>query len=189
MNLAMQINNTDIQHAFEAFKSGGVILIPSDVCWEVACDATNAEALEKLNKLMNIGSGSVTVLVDVSGRIPSYVSDVPDIAWDLIDLSDTSLNLILPNAKNLAKNAVKDNGSAEFRVVNAEFCQRLINRLGKPIAAFPACRRPCSIDSIDSKIKSGVDYIVPDNYFTPISNKLPGIIAIGKNGEVKVIRE
>jgi tRNA A37 threonylcarbamoyladenosine synthetase subunit TsaC/SUA5/YrdC len=89
----------------------------------------------------------------------------------------------------LAKNAVKGNGSAEFRVVNAEFCQRLINRLGKPIAAFPACKRPCSIDSIDSKIKSGVDYIVPDNYFTPISNKLPGIIAIGKNGEVKVIRE
>jgi L-threonylcarbamoyladenylate synthase len=94
----MQINNTDIQHAFDAFKSGGIILIPSDVCWEVACDATNAEALEKLNKLMDIGLGSATILVDVSGRIPSYVSDVPDIAWDLIDLSDTSLNLILPNA-------------------------------------------------------------------------------------------
>jgi len=185
----MQINNTDIQHAFDAFKSGGIILIPSDVCWEVACDATNAEALEKLNKLMDIGLGSVTVLVDVSGRIPSYVSDVPDIAWDLIDLSDTSLNLILPNAKNLAKNAVKDNGSAEYRVVYNEFCQRLINRLGKPIVAIPACTKPCNFDSIDSKIKSGVDYIVPENYFTPISNKLPGIIAIGKNGTVKVIRE
>lgn len=178
-----------INASINVLKSGGIILIPSDVCWEVACDATNADALEKLTKLMNIGVGNVTILVDVSGRIPSYASDVPDIAWDLIDLSDTSLNLILPNAKNLAKNTIKDNGSAEFRVVNAEFCQRLINRLGKPIAAFPACKKPCSIDSIDSKIKSGADYIVPENYFVPISNKLPGIIAIGKNGEVKVIRE
>lgn len=178
-----------INAAINILKSGGVVLVPTDVCWEVACDATNADALEKLTKLMDIGVGNVTILVDVSGRIPSYVSDVPDIAWDLIDLSDTPLNLILPNAKNLVKNAVKDNGSAEYRLVNAEFCQRLINRLGKPIAAIPACTKFCSFDSIDSKIKSGVDYVVPENYFAPISNKLPGIIAIGKNGEVKVIRE
>lgn len=185
----MQINNLDIQSSFEALRSGGIILIPSDVCWEVACDATNADALEKLTKLMNIGVGNVTILVDVSGRIPSYASDVPDIAWDLIDISDMPLNLILPNAKNLAKNAVKDNGSAEYRVVNNEFCQRLINRFGKPLVAIPACTKPCNFDSLDSKIKSGVDYIVSENYFAPISNKLPGIIAIGKNGTVKVIRE
>ena len=188
----MQINNTDIQHAFEAFKSGGVILIPSDVCWEVACDATNADALEKLTKLMNIGVGNVTVLVDVSGRIPSYASDVPDIAWDLISVSDKPLTIIYSSAKNLATNLLGADGSVGIRITNEEFSKKLCERFRKPLVSTSANvsgePSPANFSEVSEVIKEGVDYIVSYRQDDMSKAAPSGIIKLGAGGLVQVIR-
>jgi len=184
----------DIVVATSVLKSGGIILYPTDTIWGIGCDATNPAAVDKIYKLkQRSDSKSMIVLVDVPGRIPSYVNDVPEIAWDLIDLADKPLTVIFQNAKNLAPNLVAQDGSVGIRVVKHDFCQRLIQRFGKPIVSTSANisgqPSPKSYSEIAVEIKDGVDYIVPEVYNAPLSDKPSSIIALGKGGVIKVIRE
>ena len=184
----------DIVAAINVLKSGGVILYPTDTIWGIGCDATNPAAVDKIYKLkQRDDSKSMIVLVDVPGRIPSYVNDVPEIAWDLIELADKPLTVIFQNAKNLAPNLVAQDGTVGVRVVKHDFCQRLIQRLGKSIVSTSANvsghPSPKKYSEIAEEIKDGVDYIVPEVYNAPLSDKPSSIIAVGEGGVIKVIRE
>ena len=41
--------NDQVKKAFDIVRSGGVILYPTDTIWGLGCDATNRDAIEKLN--------------------------------------------------------------------------------------------------------------------------------------------
>ncbi|MCB8963785.1 MAG: threonylcarbamoyl-AMP synthase [Bacteroidales bacterium] len=185
----------DVLHkALSVLRSGGIILYPTDTVWGIGCDATNPAAVEKIYKLkQRSDSKSMIVLVDVSGRIPSYVADVPDIAWDLIDLADKPLTVIFQNAKNLAPNLVAQDGSIGIRVVKHDFCQRLIQRFGRPIVSTSANISgqpfPANFSQISDEIKRGVDFIVPEQFCAPISEKPSSIVAVGSGGTIKIIRD
>lgn len=184
----------EIKQTIDILRNGGIILYPTDTIWGIGCDATNPEAVEKIYKLkQREDSKSMIVLVDKVGRIPSYVSEMPDLAWDLVELSDKPLTIIYPKAKNLASNLVATDGSIGIRVANHDFCSKLIGRYGKPIVSTSANISgkpfPKSFHDIDDAIKDKVDYIVSDEFDHPVSDKPSGIIMLGINGEIKVIRE
>ena len=44
--------NDDIKQACEAMQRGGIILYPTDTIWGIGCDATNAEAVQRVYKIM-----------------------------------------------------------------------------------------------------------------------------------------
>lgn len=183
-----------IDQAVKILKAGGLILYPTDTIWGIGCDATNSEAVAKVYKLkQREDSKSMLVLVETPNRIPSYVSQIPEIAWDIIELTDKPLTIIYPEAKNLAKNLVAADGSIGIRVVKHEFCEKLIQHFGKPIVSTSANvagkPAPQSLADIDKLISNGVDMIIPEDFDTSIVKKPSGIIQFGVNGEVKVIRE
>ena len=41
----------DLKTAVEVMRKGGVILYPTDTIWGIGCDATNAEAVDKVYKI------------------------------------------------------------------------------------------------------------------------------------------
>ncbi len=184
----------DISQAVKILKSGGIILYPTDTIWGIGCDATNPEAVSKIYQLkQREDSKSMLVLIDQPGRIPSYISEMPEIAWDLIELADKPLTIIYPKAKNLAPNLIAPDGSIGIRVVNHEFCKKLIGRFGRPIVSTSANisgkPSPTSFNNIDKEIKEKVNFIVSEEFDNPISDKPSGIIKLGVNGEIKIIRE
>lgn len=184
----------EIKKTVEVLRNGGIILYPTDTLWGIGCDATNPEAVAKIHKLkQSEDSKSMIVLIDQAGRVPSYVSEMPDLAWDLIELTDKPLTIIYPKGKNLAPNLVAADGSIGIRVANHEFCSKLIGRFGKPIVSTSANITgksfAKSFHDIDEAIKKGVDHIVSDEFDHPVSDKPSGIIMLGINGEIKVIRE
>ena len=61
------------------------------------------------------------LLTDMPGKIQNLVSQMPDIAWDLIEMSDSPLTIIYPGAKNIAKNLIAEDGSVGIRVTNEPF--------------------------------------------------------------------
>lgn len=183
-----------IAKAFEVLKSGGIILYPTDTIWGIGCDATNPEAVAKVYKLkQREDSKSMLVLVETPNRLQSYINQVPELAWDLIELSEKPLTIIYPEAKNLAKNLVAADGSIGIRVVKHEFCEQLIRRFGKPIVSTSANisgkATPKDFYSISDEIVKGVDMIIPEEFDTSKGQTASGIIQLGVNGEVKVIRE
>ena len=113
---------------------GGIILYPTDTIWGLGCDATNAEAVEKIFRIKErADSKSMLSLVASENMLNSYVKSIPEIAWELIDVSDKPLTIIYPGAKNLAHNLIAEDGSAGIRIVKEPFCEELIRKFRKSI--------------------------------------------------------
>ncbi len=87
----------DLKQAIRVMKEGGIILYPTDTIWGIGCDATNADAVDRIFKLKNReDSKSMLVLLDHEGRLERYVNEVPDVAYELIEVSDTTPDHHLP---------------------------------------------------------------------------------------------
>jgi len=184
----------DIKAAVEVLKTGGLILYPTDTIWGIGCDATNPEAVAKIYKLkQREDTKSMLVLIENPNLLNIYLEQVPEIAWDLIDVTDKPLTIIYPKAKNLAKNLVDADGKIGIRVVKHTFCESLLQAFRKPIVSTSANisgqPSPKCFNQIDKEIVNGVELVVPQIY-QESKNPVPsGIIQLGLRGEVKIIRE
>lgn len=186
--------NNDIQKAIEVLQSGGLILYPTDTIWGLGCDATNAEAVDKIFKLKGRSNDKpLIVLIDNDIKLPSYVREIPDVAYQLIEYAEKPLTIIYDGAKNLAANLIAEDGSIGIRVTSHPFCKQMLLRFRKPIVSTSAnlsgCPSPTSFDDISQEIKDGVDYIV--NYGRNEVNEFNAstIMKIGASGEFRLIRK
>lgn len=183
----------EIKKACEVMRAGGIILYPTDTIWGIGCDATNEEATKKVYELKKrVDNKAMLVLVDSSAKLNAYVTQVPDIAWDLVEVADKPLTIIYPQAKNLAKNLLGEDGSVGIRITNEEFSKKLCERFRKPLVSTSAnvSGQPsaANFSEISEEIKNGVDYIVKYRQDDMTRAKPSGILKLGINGEVIVIR-
>ncbi len=184
----------DIHNALATIKQGGIILYPTDTVWGLGCDATNAEAVQKIYDIkLREESKSMIMLLDNDNKIPLYVKEVPNMAWDLLDLSDKPLTIIYPGAKNLAKNLINEDGSVGIRVTHDTFCNKLIYQLRKPLVSTSANisgkPAPAIYSEIDDYIISQADYVVKWRQEQKKKRPPSGIIKIGMSGEISVLRK
>ncbi|MBU0765416.1 MAG: threonylcarbamoyl-AMP synthase [Bacteroidetes bacterium] len=184
----------DIARALEILKSGGTILFPTDTVWGIGCDSTNPLAVEKVYRIkMRTDNKSMLVLLDDPARIPSYVSEVPEIAWQLIDVSDKPLTLIYHRAKNLAANLINQDGSIGIRITAESFSRELVRRFRKPVVATSANTGgesyPRFFSEISDNIRYSVDYVVKYRQKESIPAKPSAIIRVGEGGLVEIIRK
>ncbi len=186
--------NNDIANALEVLHNGGLILYPTDTIWGIGCDATNPEAVAKIYKLkQREDSKSMLVLLNNPNRLTQYVDEVPEIAWELIDVNDKPMTLIYPGAKNLAQNLVAEDGSIGIRIVAEEFCDKLITRFKKPIVSTSANisgePSPAFFDEINEEVKDGVDYIVEYRQADTTPKQPSSIIKLGVGGTFEILRK
>ena len=175
-------------------REGGGILYPTDTIWGIGCDATNEDAVRRVYEIkQRQDSKAMLVLVDSSVKVDFYVRDVPEVAWDLIDLADKPLTIIYSGARNLAANLLAEDGSVGIRVTNEDFSKRLCQQFRKAIVSTSANisgqPSPKNFSEISEEVKSAVDYIVGYRQ-EEISNPKPSsIIKLDKGGVIKIIRE
>lgn len=155
----------EVNKAFEVLKNGGLILYPTDTIWGIGCDATNAEAVDKVFKLKGRAEEkSLIVLLDSDNKLQSYIKEVPEVAYDLIECAENPLTIVYSGAKNLAPNAIAKDGSIGIRIVKHEFCQQLLQHFRKPVTSTSANLSgnpsPATFNDIEEAILNGVDYVV-----------------------------
>lgn len=184
----------DIKKACDVLRSGGVILYPTDTIWGIGCDATNEDAVKRVYEIKQRNdSKSMLVLMENPAKLQTYISEVPDIAWDLIDLADKPLTIIYSGAKNLAANLVAEDGSVGIRITSELFSAELCKQFRKPIVSTSANisgeAAPSNFKEISDEVKSSVDYIV--SYRQKEKNKAQpsSIIKLSKNGTIEIIRK
>lgn len=155
----------EINKCLDVIKRGGIILYPTDTIWGIGCDATNEEAVDRIYKLKGRDdSKSLITLLDNENKLLSYVQEVPDIAYDLIEYAEHPLTIIFSGAKNLASNVINKDGSVGIRIVKHAFCQQLIQRFKLPLVSTSANisgdPAPGNFSQINDDIIKGVDYVV-----------------------------
>ena len=184
----------DIKKACDVLKSGGVILYPTDTVWGIGCDATNEEAVKRVYEIkQRSDSKSMLVLIENPAKLQQYLTEVPDIAWDLIELTEKPLTIIYDGAKNLAPNLVADDGSIGIRVTDELFSRELCRQFRKPIVSTSANisgrPSPGKFSQIEKEIKESVDYVVTFRQKENTNAQPSGIVKLNKNGTIKVIRK
>lgn len=184
----------EVNKAFEVLKNGGLILYPTDTLWGIGCDATNEEAVEKVIKLKGRSKEkSLIVLLDNDNKLQSYVKEVPEIAYDLIEYAENPMTIIYSGAKNLAKNAIAKDGSIGIRIVKHQFCEQVLQRFRKPIISTSANLSgqppPSFFNEISIEIKQGVDYIVNWEQDDTTIKKASAIMKLEPGGLFSFIRK
>jgi len=184
----------DIEQCINVLRSGGTILYPTDTIWGIGCDATNENAVRRVYEIKQRADSKSLILLAYSPyQIANYVEEIPQIAYDLIEIADKPLTIIYPNAKNLAKSVIADDGSVGFRVPKDDFCRQLCEKFSRPIVSSSANisgeRSPACFNEISETIKKSVDYIV--NFKQDDTNhSLPSsIIKLKGNAEFQIIRK
>lgn len=184
----------EINKALEVLKSGGIILYPTDTVWGLGCDATHPEAVEKIFKLKKRDDAkSLVILLDTENKLQSYVAEVPDVAYDLIEYSEKPLTIIYSGAKNLPQNLIHQDGSVGIRIPKHDFCQQLIQRFRKPIVSTSANLSgeptPANFSEISQQIIEGVDYIVDLEQENSFKKQSSTIMKLEPDGKFAFIRK
>lgn len=188
------IMKLEVEKAVEVLKRGGLILYPTDTIWGIGCDATNQEAVDRVYKLkQSQDKHAMTVLVATIDDVGRYVRRVPEVAWQLLEVSEKPLTLILPTGCGVAPNLIPETGTIGIRVPKHDFCHALLRRLGRPLVSTSANisgkATPLMFDEIPDDIIKGVDLVVDRRFEGRPTRKPSSIIMLGEGSEIKIIRE
>ena len=128
-------NNTELQReadeAVRVMKAGGIILYPTDTVWGLGCDATNAEAVERIYKLKRSeNKKSMLMLCASADMVVRYVNKAPGIAFEVMELATSPLTAILPGAAGVAENLIPEERTLGVRIPDHEFCRRILRGAG-----------------------------------------------------------
>ena len=177
-----EVNNT-----LDVLGNGGIILYPTDTIWGIGCDATNDKAIEKIFKIKKrLKEKSLISLVADKNHLQNITGYIPN-----IDITSEPTTVIYHSAFGLSKKLLAKDGSAAIRIVQDDFCQKLIQNFGKAIVSTSAnisgSASPKNFSEISEEIKNNVDYIVnlrhDELMITPSS-----ILIINEDKSIKKIR-
>ena len=129
----MIIKNNKIDHALKNLKQGNIILYETDTLYGLGADATNSNAINKINKLKKRHL-PLSIMLKSINDIDQYAI-----------LKKTTLNIInqlLPGPftilleskeSNLSDLVQKNSNKIGIRVPNNQFCIELLKQYKKPI--------------------------------------------------------
>ena len=184
----------ELKKTCEVLRKGGVILYPTDTIWGIGCDATNPEAVKRIYDIkQRADSKSMLVLVDSVEAVEYYVEELPEIAFDLIELSEKPMTIIYSDACRVAPNLIAPDGTLGIRVTREEFSRQLCRRLRKPLVSTSANisgqPSPGNFSEISEEILRLVDYVVDYRRKEKTKTQPSSIIRLGKGGLIQVIRK
>ena len=188
-----QTMQEEINKAIETLRKGGIILYPTDTIWGIGCDATNPAAVEKIYRLkQRAESKAMLVLMSSVSELERYVEEVPEIAYDLIDVAVRPLTVIYDKAVGLADNLVAEDGSIGIRITQEAFSSQLCRRFRKPIVSTSAnisgTPSPVNFQDISREIIDTVDYVVNFRRDENIKAQPSSVIKLSASGVIKIIR-
>lgn len=203
------VNDGAVAKALEVLRAGGVILYPTDTIWGIGCDATNPKAVARVYEMKKrADSKALVLLASDLDMICRYVREIPDMAIQLVEVNDSPMTIIypeaiagkapaegeeaLPDRHFLAWNVVAEDGSVAMRIPDMDFCKVLIHKLGRPIVSTSANisgePSPKKFADIPEPIRSAVDHIVDPSEEKNSTGKASQIIKVGIDGQICIIR-
>lgn len=184
----------DLEKACEVMRGGGVVLYPTDTIWGLGCDASNEEAVKRIFRIkQRSDSKSMLVLLDNDAKLSFYVGEVPDQAYDLMDLSEKPITIIYDGARHLAPQLIAEDGSVGIRITKEAFsrdlCARMKGAIVSTSANISGQPSPRNFAEVSQEIIAAVDYVVEYRRDDTAQVAPSSIVKLGRGGLVRIIRE
>lgn len=191
--ICMNLLNISVEKALETLVNKGVILYPTDTVWGIGGDATSCEVASKIFRIKNRAeSKSFILLVSDIQMLKRYIN-VNEQVIDFLKQQKRPTSVVYENPIGLASNVIAPDNTVAIRIVQNEFCQRLISKFNKPIistsanmSGFPT---PISFQAIAPEIKNAVDYIVPYEQNQTSTATASQLVKVAPNGEIIYLRQ
>jgi len=184
----------EVRSAVEALRKGLSILYPTDTIWGIGCDASNADAVQKIYRIKKREpTQSMLILVADIQMAEQYVKELPDIAIQLFECADQPLTIVMDGAWNLAENLPAQDGSIGIRIPDEDFCQQMLRQFRRPIVSTSAnfSGQPTAncFREINPVLSARVDYVVNWRRNEKPSKKASSIIRLKTGGEIQILRK
>lgn len=181
-----------LHNAVTILRNGGVLLCPTDTIAGLSCDATNEAAIDRIFQIKERpAEKSLIILVSGVTMLEGYVQDIPDAAYQLLEVADQPLTIVYPAGRNLPATAMAADGSVAIRLVRTGFVADLVQRFRKPIVSTSANisgrEAPKAVNQADPLILQQVDLVV--DLGEAGANKASSIIKFDRNGSFRIIRK
>ncbi|MXV38861.1 threonylcarbamoyl-AMP synthase [Flavobacteriaceae bacterium Ap0902] len=190
MNYSKTYHN--MQKAIDILQNSGVILTPTDTTFGLSCIATDQKAILKINQIKNRPENKNFILLVDSDRHLEKLVDVPELAWDIIDLSDKPLTIIYDKIIDIPDFLISPAGTIGIRIVDYLPLKKIIQRVKTPLISTSANlsgeKPPRTFNQINPQLLEKVDYIMPETETFAPPFEASSIIEIKHDGQIKVIR-
>lgn len=193
-NEVLKDSADDIRRALESLRRGGVILYPTDTVWGIGCDATDSAAVRRIYDIKRRpDSKALITLVSSEAMLERSVDEVPEVAWQLLDVAVEPLTVVYDRGSGVAPELLAPDGSIGIRLVRACFAAELCRRLGRPLVSTSANiagePTPMSFGDISPEILEAVDYVCLTGRTDAPAAKASSVIRLGCDGTVKILRK
>ena len=189
-----ELFNSEINKCVEAVRRGGVIIYPTDTVWGIGCDATDSEAVKKVFAIKRRSdSKALITLVDSIAALERVVADVPEVAYQLLDVAVEPMTIVYDHAVGVAPEVVAPDGSIGVRLTAERFSAELCKRLRRPLVSTSVNvsgeQAPKSFDEIDPQLLAAVDHVCEWGRSLPWSSKPSTVIKLSAGGVIKILRK
>lgn len=192
----MKVKAHKIEAAVQALNNGGVVVFPTETSYGLAADATNADAVRKLNRLKGRGRKSLPLIASSLAMVMIYAKLTPLMRALARRFWPGPLTMVLP-VKDAAKTQLAAQclrgGKVAIRVSSNQVATTLSAKLGRPIVATSANRSgEPDVYSIPAfrKQYQGLD-LLPDVIIDVgvLPKREPSTIVTEVHHSLKVLRE
>jgi L-threonylcarbamoyladenylate synthase len=189
----MENFSEDIKQAVDVLRKGGIIVYPTDTIWGIGCDATNSQAVKRIFEIKHrADSKALITLVGSIAALERTVDEVPDIAYQLIEVTDKPLTIIYDKGRNVAPELLAEDGSIGVRVTSEAFSAALCKAFGRALVSTSANisgqPSPTCFSEISDDILNAADYVCTSRRDEATHNTPSSIIKISAGGIFKIIR-
>lgn len=189
------IKGSDLTAALGVLRAHGLVLIPTDTVWSVACDATDDMAVERLHRLTHpTVLRPVELLFASLGQLLQYIHRFHPKLETLLAYHLRPLTVISPGGRQLSSLAMTTKQRFAVRITRDDYCLQLIEKLQKPIATMAASTdalspAPAGFGFIRSDIIEQVDYVARHRHRDPATDSLSVMIELDELEEIHFLRE
>lgn len=129
----MIINKNKIEHAYENLINGNLIIYPTDTLYGLGADATNDEAINKINKLKNRNT-PLSIMVESIDKLSNYgIFDNKQLNIFKSIFPGAFTILLKSKNKNISPLVQNNSKKIGIRIPNNSFCLKLLKKFKKPI--------------------------------------------------------
>ena len=176
-----------IAKAVEVFKTGGIVVYPTDTHYGIGCDIMNKRAIERIYQLKQRNKNKPFSFICSGLKNISHYAKVSNYAYKTMRrLLPGPYTFILEGSKLVPKIMLTKRKTAGIRVPDNKICLTLVEELGNPIINTSASMPDGSIlddaSLIHDTFKNQIDIVIDG---TSVSGNASSVISlIGDEPEV-----